>query len=297
MNNIAIILTVFNRKAKTLRCMSQIQEALDKQAIPFQLHVYLTDDGSTDGTADALAEQNYTFPLTILKGTGSLYWNGGMINSWKAALDAPENYDGYLWLNDDAEIALSFWEELLKGDNHCRSKYGQPAILVGSTTDLAGKEFTYGGFNFSNPITLKDVFVIPDRKTYQECQCAHGNITYIPANVVEKMGIFTDKYIHGGSDHDYTYLAYKNGFKVIVLPQYAGRCDNDHGSQSTLGFNAPTIKERLAYLHAPLGYNLNNALLFQKRCFPYRYPFVFIMGYAKALFPKVFTTLYHWLRR
>lgn len=82
MNNIAIILTVFNRKAKTLRCMSQIQEALDKQAIPFQLHVYLTDDGSTDGTADALAEQNYTFPLTILKGTGSLYWNGGMINSW-----------------------------------------------------------------------------------------------------------------------------------------------------------------------------------------------------------------------
>lgn len=109
------------------------------------------------------------------------------------------------------------------------------------------------------------------------------------------MGIFSPKYIHRGSDHDYTYRAYKKGIKVIVLPKYVGRCDNDHFDE--IGFNAPTLKERLAYLYSPLGYNLNNALLFQKRCFPYRYPFVFIMAYAKALFSTFFTGLYRFLRR
>lgn len=298
MMNIAILLTVFNRKEKTLRCLDTIEQKYANPAeTKFGIKVFLTDDASTDGTREAIEARQYSFPLQIIAGTGSLFWNGGMISSWKAALADAQDFDGYLWLNDDTEILPNFWDDLYAGDLYAREHYGRPAILVGSTTDLKGERFTYGGFNFASVITLKDVFLVPDGKSYQECQCAHGNITYIPKEVVERMGIFIEDYFHGGSDHDYTYLAYKAGFKLLVLPNYVGRCDNDHNNSSDLGFNRPTLKERLAYLHSPMGYNFKNALLFQKRCFPYRLPFVYLMGYAKAIAPRLFTGLYHWLRR
>lgn len=294
MNRIALLLTVFNRCAKTLTCLDLIERAF-REGLSYEIKVFLTDDGSTDHTTEEIQKRGYTFPLQVLQGSGQLYWNGGMINSWKAALHDPLPFDGYLWLNDDTEILPHFWEALAKGEAHCRQRYGTPAILVGSTTDLAGKHLTYGGFNFTNVFTLKDEFIQPDGTTYQECQAAHGNLTYIPHTVVEKMGIFTPEYIHGGSDHDYTYRAHKKGFKVVVLPDFVGRCDNDHDKE--VGFHRATLKERLAFLHSPLGYNLHNALLFQKRCFPYRYPFVFLMGYAKAICPSLFTRLYQLLRK
>jgi len=37
-------------------------------------------------------------------------------------------------------------------------------------------------------------------------------------------------------------------------------------------------------------------LVFQRRCFPYRYPFVWLMGYAKALFPNAYWKVYQSLR-
>lgn len=297
MKNIAVLLTVFNRKEKTLRCLDAIQMAAHQGLIPFSFKIFLTDDASTDGTFEAITAREYKFPIKLLKGTGQLFWNGGMIHSWKSALADKEDFDGYLWLNDDTEILPNFWKDLQKGDAYCKEKYGSSQILVGSTTDLEGKRFTYGGFDFGNPITLKDIFVVPDGVHYRECQCAHGNLTYIPQEVVDKMGIFTDKYVHSGGDHDYTYRAYKAGVKIVVLPQYVGKCDNDHAEDGFAKFMTMSLKERIDYLKSPLGYNLNNTLLFQKRCFPWRYPFVYVMGYTKALFPKVYFRLYRWLRK
>ena len=48
--NIAVLITCYNRKDKTLLCL----ESLFKQqglGIDFSLAVFLVDDGSTDGTA------------------------------------------------------------------------------------------------------------------------------------------------------------------------------------------------------------------------------------------------------
>jgi len=71
---IAVLITCFNRKAKTLESL----RLLFAQDLPpdVSLQVYLVDDGSTDGTGEAIAQ---TYPqVTILSGTGSLFWNGGM---------------------------------------------------------------------------------------------------------------------------------------------------------------------------------------------------------------------------
>ena len=294
--NIAILLTVYNRKEKTLRCLNSLVDSHAKAGSKIRYKVFLTDDGCTDGTREAIEKAGYGFAMCILQGDGNLYWNGGMIKSWKAAIADDEHYDGYLWLNDDAVVLPDFWKDLAVADDASMGKYGKKGIYVGSTYNTKG-EFTYGGFDFVNPWTLKDRFVIPDSHTFQPCQCAHGNITYVSHQVVEEMGIFSDEYIHGASDHDYTYRAYKHKFPVLVMPHYAGICENDHAEDGYADFFDMPLRKRLAYLKSPFGFNLHNTLLFQKRCFPYRYPFVWLMGYAKAFCPRLYMRLYYLLRK
>lgn len=295
--NIAVLLTVYNRREKTIRCLQSLMESHVQAASKICFTVFLTDDGSTDGTASAIKDAGFQMPIHILQGDGNLFWNGGMIHSWEAALHDSQDYDGYLWLNDDSVVFPEFWEDLSAADQVAIKTYGKKGIYVGSTRSDVNGEFTYGGFDFVNRWTLKDKFVKPDGKSFQSCQCAHGNITFISHEVVASQGILFNGYIHGAGDHDYTYLAYKAGFPVLVMPHYAGSCENDHEQDGYADFLHMPLKKRIAYLKSPFGFNLHNTLLFQKRCFPYRYPFVWIMGYAKALFPKLYFRVYKLARR
>ena len=299
MKHIAILMTVHNRIDKTLDCLESVSLSIKETKEILNIVVYLTDDCSTDGTTNTIQTKKYPFPIHLIQGDGTLCWNGGMIRSWRAALEDEDRYDGYLWLNNDTIILPHFWKELMDADKYCHEKYGRDGIYVGSTKgidDNKGQHITYGGFNFTNLITLKDKFVIPNGN-YQTCQCAHGNLTYVSEGVVREQGVFSDKYIHGGGDHDYTYRAHKRGIPLIVMPSFSGICENDHAEDGYSDFLNMPLRERLMYLYSPLGFNLHNTLLFQRRCFPYRYPFVWIMGHLKAFFPKTYWRIYQWLRR
>ena len=77
-------------------------ENLYKQVLPnyLRLDIYLTDDGCTDGTPEAIKRQ---FPkVHIIKGDGNLFWNRGMYRAWEEA--AKQDYNFYLWLNDDSYL-------------------------------------------------------------------------------------------------------------------------------------------------------------------------------------------------
>lgn len=293
-NRLAVLMTCYNRKDKTIKCLEALSNAISKCRESIKVDVFLTDDGSTDGTAESICSNIYPFSLHLIKGNGNLYWNGGMVAAWEAALQQGK-YDGYLWLNNDTYIYPNLFDELLEADDYSFKTYGVHGIYVGSTQDPITKKFTYGGFNFVSKWTLRDEFVHPDGK-YHLCQCAHGNVTYISSDVFKKMGILYSGYLHGGGDHDYTYLAYKAGYPLIVLKSYVGVCENDHEKDGYDDFMNISLRKRIKYLYSPVGYNLHNTLLFQKRCFPYRYPFVWVMGYVKALFPNMYIRIYKYIR-
>ncbi|MBO7640790.1 MAG: glycosyltransferase, partial [Bacteroidales bacterium] len=99
MQRVAILLTVHNRRETTLRCLENCWHQIDamKTGGQYDFTVWLVDDGSTDGTWEAVEE---LFPQTrLVAGDGGLYWNQGMRLAWDSA--AKEDYDFYLWLNDD----------------------------------------------------------------------------------------------------------------------------------------------------------------------------------------------------
>src|SRR5438270_419711 len=95
---IAVLMTVHNRRDQTLQSLA----ALHGQKLRPKVCVdtYLVDDGSTDGTAEAIRRQ---FPnVKVLQGTGNLYWVGGMRLAFAEA--AHVDYHYHLWLNDDTVL-------------------------------------------------------------------------------------------------------------------------------------------------------------------------------------------------
>ncbi len=89
---LAVLIVCHNRRAHTERCLS----TLIAQVTDIHVSTYLLDDGSTDGTVEAVSQ----FPgLHLLHGDGTLFWNKAMHLAFAAAM--ADGYDGYLWLNDD----------------------------------------------------------------------------------------------------------------------------------------------------------------------------------------------------
>lgn len=92
MKSIAVLLSVHNRCEHTHRCLSQLYKA----SIPsnYILHIYITDDGCTDGTPEMINKLYSN--INLIKGNGNLFWNRGMYTAWNEA--AKKDYDFYLWL-------------------------------------------------------------------------------------------------------------------------------------------------------------------------------------------------------
>ena len=94
MKKVAVLLTVHNRREKTLACLENCYRQIDsmKGDDTYSFSVYLVDDGSTDGTSEAVLQ---TYPQThVINGDGSLFWNHGMRTAWDAA--AADEQDFYL---------------------------------------------------------------------------------------------------------------------------------------------------------------------------------------------------------
>lgn len=267
---IAVLLATFNRREKTLSCLRQ----LFGQALPqgVELEVFLTDDASPDGTAAAV-EASYP-SVHVLKGSGSLFWAGGMRNSWHEALGY--DFDYYLLLNDDT---------LLKDDslyNIISCAFKRPdAICVGSTADTDGN-ISYGGRKLYSRHKVQS-FGVYSETDLVECDMANANIMLVPRAVVKSIGILSDSYTHSIADFDYTIRAKKAGFNVYVVPGVLGYCVDDHGNNWKS--SNVSLSERIKYLRSPKGLAYKEYLHFIRQHFPQHLPAAFLKLWIKTLFP------------
>jgi len=119
---IAVIITCYNRKDKTLACL----DAFFKNVLlgGCALKVFLVDGSSTDGTGQVVSQR---YPrVNLVKGG-----NKTMHLTLTHAMDM--DFDTYLWLNDDTMLypnsintLLNFWHEI-------KSRSGKDPIIGGST--------------------------------------------------------------------------------------------------------------------------------------------------------------------
>lgn len=290
---IAVLLTCFNRKEKTLSCLASLYQALDvyneNTSDKIELSVYLTDDGCTDGTSDAVRNNFADNNITILQGNGNLYWSGGMIFAWKEALKKHDDWDFYLLLNDDTDLLDNLFEELLNTHKYCLNKYNKAGIYSGITTSKTDHtKMTYGGS------VWKIKFLgIPNRLDPigkpQMCDFTNANILLVSKDVVDKIGIFWNGYKHGCSDYDYSIHVRKAGFPVLLTAKYCGRCDNDHYKKKEFEqmILSMSLQERKSFFNNPIHSN-NDYLTYIRRNIPIRYPMVYLGRLLNVYAPKLY---------
>lgn len=255
MEKIAILMTVHNRKEKTLVCIRNI--LAQKLPSHVNLEIFITDDGSTDGTSEAISE-NFT-AINIIKGNGNLFWNRGMNLAWKNA--SKSNPDYYLWLNDDTilkENAISILIENAHKTN-CES------IIVGSTTaNKSETTITYGGRRKNRKHSL----IIPNLEgKLKECDTFNGNIVLIPKAVFQKIGYNDEYFHHSFGDIEYGLRASKYGFKNYIAPGILGYCSRNNPIPIFRRKNTPLLK-RYKLLYSPLGYNPKEDYHLNKKFYP-----------------------------
>lgn len=226
---IAAILTCFNRKEKTLKCLDSLL------TMHPDIEVFLTDDGSTDGTGEAVTIR---FPkVNIIRGDGNLYWNRGMYMAWKKALS--RDYDYYLLLNDDTVLYPDFLEQLFE----CETEGGGECIITGILESEDKQVILYGGRD-KNKVRLK-----PSERL-QPVYIMNANVVLVPSCVVKRIGIFDPILHHDLGDHDYGLTAIENGISIYVTHRAVGIGeDNTIKRMRKWGVG---LKERIRYMQHPL---------------------------------------------
>lgn len=268
-----------------MNALQRIYDAHNSVNTVLDIEIYLTDDGSTDGTSQAVME---AFPdVNILEGTGDLYWAGGMRNSWKKALQ--KGYDGYLLLNDDTNVFLNLFEAYMLADEFSKDKFGRGGVYLGATCDANTKKLTYGGAKITNRFKFKFEHLEPNGH-YQACQLGNANIMFVSKDVIEKIGILSKGYVHGVADYDYTLKAVKQKQPVLLMPSYLGECEHDH-EDIYLTFYNKTFNERLSWLKSPLGLDFKSNLLLMRKHFPERVPLYLASAGMKLVFPQMYKRL------
>jgi len=279
MLKVAVLLTCHNRKQKTITCLESLYNSQNIYNI--NLNVFLVDDGSTDGTTDAINSQ--FSDVNVIKGTGDLFWNQGMRLAWDVA-SKHKTYDYYLWLNDDTNIDQDAISHLFECYNDfINEDDDKEVIVVGACRDRLGEdEFSYG---------LRDgkKIIVPNGKI-QQGRLLNGNLVLISKKVFKQIGSLSDCYTHGMGDHDYGLRAREKNIDLITTKKIIATCPTNKLIPGWCNPNK-TLKQRWKILHTPLGLNIKEYKKFKKRFWPKKYFISILKIYLKCLFPTIYNKI------
>ena len=267
---IAVLLTVFNRKDSTLRCLMDLQKQMSLNNC--SVEVYLTNDGCTDGTPEAVKQK---FPnVHIIDGDGNLFWNRGMYAAWEEA--AKEDYDFYLWLNDDTFVYPNMLSSLLLASSLKDNK----SIIVAPTCSTKSKKITYGGRLENGKIPEPNGAIV-------KVNYFNGNIVLIPRSVYKILGNLDYYFTHSKGDFDYGLRAIKNGIEVFQYGEFLGECDT-HASVDRWCDPKVSFKDRWVLMHRPNGMPPKETFHLEKRHYGFlKACFHYMTIHLRVCFPKL----------
>jgi GT2 family glycosyltransferase len=241
----------WNGREDTLACLRSL--ALVEYE-PFD--VVVVDNGSSDGSADAVASEHP--PVRLVGLERNLGFTGGMNAGIRIALEG--DAEAVLLLNNDMTVAPGFVQPLVdalvrhEGVAAACSQVlfaGEPPRVwyAGARYDprrgYQGRQLGYGG----RPL--------PATRAPFETERACAGAMLVPRGVLEAVGVFDETLFAYAEDTDWSLRARAAGLRVLVVPASLVR----HAvSSSTGGEGSPTA----------IYYTLRNSLVVAERHAPLR---------------------------
>lgn len=213
---LCVLCASFNRSRTTVEGLAALSDALN--LVPgLEYSIYLLDDASTDGTAEAVGRM---LPwVHIVQGTGALYWNRGMIAAFAAA-QSVSHWDAYLLFNDDTRVIASSVVDLFA--SYAYENLRAPTVFVGQLVDPVSRSPTYGGYlraSACHPLRLRPAVSSPP---YSECDTFNGNFVLVPSSCYHLSGGLCSGYWHSYGDIDLGYALKRAGASLMLFSTPVG---------------------------------------------------------------------------
>lgn len=263
------LVTCFNRKEKTKNTLLKLVHGNENVNFNF----IVVDDKSNDGTFEMLQSISN---VQIINGNGNLFYSGGMRKAINIALRTSEHYDYCMLFNDDVDFYSKAIENLVKQCNK--------TIIVGPTCEKDGHTISYGGVIKTSKWRPSFKIVMSTSKKILNCDTFNANCVLIPWNIFVKMGNMDEKYTHSLGDFDYGLSARKKGFKITVLDQFVGMCENNRIAGSWADTSLTRLN-RLKKKECPKGLPRNEWFYYLKKNYSYATAMIYsIIPYIRILF-------------
>ena len=269
--SLCVLMASFNRRAQTMRCLQALFASSGLGEL--RLHVILVDDGSSDGTAQAVTQ---AYPeVQLLRADGTLYWCRAMHLAFAQALKI--GFDHYLWLNDDTLVQPDALQRLLACDQGTA-----PVIVAGSAVDAQTGQPSYGGHRRISRWRLTSWRLVPAGPQAQSIDIFDGNLVLINAAAAARVGNLDPAFEHAMGDTDYALRALRLGIAVRLAPGVLATCTANRWQGSFLDPALPR-RERWRLMQDRKGLPWRSWLHFVRRHTGPWWPGYFVWPYLKVM--------------
>ena len=285
---LCVLLTCFNRRDKTVACLRALGASSGLDDV--QLSAILVDDGSSDGTAQAVEDE---FPwvrvVSVDAAVESLFWCRGMHRAFGLAMQT--GFDHYLWLNDDTMLARDALARLVGTSRELRKRRGVPVIVVGSTTDAVTGVVSYGGERRLSRWRPFRIERLAPCEVAQPCESMTGNIVLIDSDAANRVGNIDAAFEHSMGDTDYALRAPACGAEVWLAAGTHGTCSDNSPDGTWVDRHQP-LRVRWRDMMARKGLPWRSWLLLTRRHGGLLWPLHFAIPYAKVLAQGILRQLF-----
>jgi GT2 family glycosyltransferase len=219
LKKIELVIPVYNRREITLQGLRSLRR-IDRENL--QVHIIIVDDGSTDGTSEAIKRE---FPeVQIVKGDGTLHYAAGTNRGISAALK--RNPDYIVTMNDDAVFHEQFLQRLVKtAETSPHSVVGALLLLWNEPHRVFQVDFKWktstGGWMQPEDATVYDF-----PKQAFEVEGMAGNCVLFPVEAIRECGLMDEKkFPHGWGDIQYVVRMKRKGWRLLVEPKSYVWCE------------------------------------------------------------------------